>query len=200
MDDLIRATLASMLEQRGYVAFPELFGEGAECDCFTEMVDDPETRVRVVYCANPNAATMRDLIESHAERHVIVVTNAPLKKAARPKLSPGTRLETFTTRELRFDVTKHADQPPIVVVSEAVALSALADLGLVARLPPSSDKVALKALELARNRRVLDSLPAMLPSDPVVRFFGGRVGDVFRITSPSKTAGVVVRYRVVRLR
>ncbi|RAP48053.1 MAG: DNA-directed RNA polymerase subunit H [Methanosphaera sp. rholeuAM74] len=44
----------------------------------------------------------------------------------------------------------------------------------------------------------IEQLPKILPSDPVVKVIGAKVGDVLKITRKSETAGVFVAYRSVR--
>lgn len=51
---------------------------------------------------------------------------------------------------------------------------------------------------LARERRAVRDLPAMLAASPPVVWAGGRPGDVVRVDAPSETAGRAVRYYVVK--
>lgn len=59
-----------------------------------------------------------------------------------------------------------------------------------------SDEEAQEVLEELNVR--LDQIPKILPTDPVVKAIGAKLGDVLRITRKSETAGIFVAYRVVR--
>lgn len=59
-----------------------------------------------------------------------------------------------------------------------------------------SDEEAQEVLEELNVR--LDQIPKILPTDPVVKAIGAKLGDILRITRKSETAGVFVAYRVVR--
>ncbi len=84
------------------------------------------------------------------------------------------RIECFTEAQLMFNVTKHSYVPRHRIVS-------------------ASEKEAL----LAKYKIEEDKLPKIQMEDPVARYFGAEVGDVFRIERPSETAGRYITYRIV---
>ena len=40
-------------------------------------------------------------------------------------------------------------------------------------------------------------MPRIIDSDPVARYFGAKIGDIFEITRPSVTTGEAISYRIV---
>ena len=43
-----------------------------------------------------------------------------------------------------------------------------------------------------------DQLPKILLNDPVVKAIEAKEGDILKITTKSETAGIFVKYRIVR--
>jgi len=59
-------------------------------------------------------------------------------------------------------------------------------------LSPEEAEALLRKLGVSREK-----LPRILPTDPMVRRLGARLGDIIKITRRSETAGEAVYYRVV---
>lgn len=76
---------------------------------------------------------------------------------------------------MKIDILQHNLVPEHTILSEEEAQEVLDDL----------------------NVRV-DQIPKILPTDPVVKAIGAKLGDILKITRKSETAGVFVAYRVVR--
>lgn len=76
---------------------------------------------------------------------------------------------------MKIDILQHNLVPEHTILSEDEAQEVLDDL----------------------NVRV-DQIPKILPTDPVVKAIGAKLGDILKITRKSETAGVFVAYRVVR--
>lgn len=76
---------------------------------------------------------------------------------------------------MKIDILQHNLVPEHTILSEEEAQEVLNDL----------------------NVRV-DQIPKILPTDPVVKAIGAKLGDILKITRKSETAGVFVAYRVVR--
>lgn len=76
---------------------------------------------------------------------------------------------------MKIDILQHNLVPEHTILSEDEAQEVLNDL----------------------NVRV-DQIPKILPTDPVVKAIGAKLGDILKITRKSETAGVFVAYRVVR--
>lgn len=76
---------------------------------------------------------------------------------------------------MKIDILQHNLVPEHTILSEEEAQEVLDDL----------------------NVRV-DQIPKILPTDPVVKAIGAKLGDILKITRKSETAGVFIAYRVVR--
>lgn len=107
---------------------------------------------------------------------VILITTTKLNPACKVLLKTiKLNVEHFLVDELQFNVTKHN----IVPKHKLMTIDEQKDL--------------LKKLKCG-----IENLPEILTTDPVARFFGAKVGDVFEIRRPSQTAGHALYYRAVR--
>lgn len=82
-------------------------------------------------------------------------------------------IQVFWIDTLLFDITKHTLVPQHEIVGESEKESLLSKYEL--------DKYS--------------QLPLIMRGDPVAKFYGGKKGDVFKITRDSETAGEYIFYR-----
>lgn len=107
---------------------------------------------------------------------VVLVTFNKLNPACKALIkSIKMTFEHFLVEELQFNITKHVLVPKhrIMAVEE--------------------QETFLKAMKCEKS-----NLPTILTSDPVSRYFGAKIGEVFEITRNSQTTGTATYYRAVR--
>lgn len=108
---------------------------------------------------------------------VILVTFNKLNPACKALLkSIKMNFEHFLIEELQFNITKHCLVPKHRIMSI------------------SEQESFLKSTKCEKS-----NLPSILTIDPVSRYFGAKVGDVFEITRNSQTTGTALYYRAVKL-
>jgi DNA-directed RNA polymerase subunit H (RpoH/RPB5) len=84
-------------------------------------------------------------------------------------------LETFSHSELAVDKTNHILQPKFILLTDEEAKNTLKELGI------------------EKN-----SLPKIYYYDPMAKYYGAKIGDIFKIIRTSPTSGVNANvYRVV---
>lgn len=107
---------------------------------------------------------------------VILITFNKLNPACKALIkSIKMNFEHFLIEELQFNITKHCLVPKhkVMTVSEQDEL--------------------FRSIKCDKS-----NLPSILTTDPVCRYFGAKVGDVFEITRNSQTTGTALYYRAVR--
>ena len=65
-------------------------------------------------------------------------------------------------------------------------------------LVPKHEIVSLEEKETLLekyNLTTYSQLPIILKKDPIAKLYGGKNGDVFKVTRPSETAGEYITYR-----
>ena len=144
-------------------------------------------RAMVFFAAEPKVGigTIRDLTAhcvEHDVQHAVLVYAQSITSFARARIDelardaevPITACELFTFDQLQLNPTKHIDVPPhtLLTAREVAAL-------------------------LARPGMSLDKLPRILSSDILVRFYGARRKDVFRIRRMNIEGLQYDAYRVV---
>jgi DNA-directed RNA polymerase subunit H (RpoH/RPB5) len=84
-------------------------------------------------------------------------------------------LEAFSHSELAFDKTKHILQPKFILLND------------------KEKEELLKTLDTKK-----ENLQKILIYDPMAKYYGAKIGDIFRIIRPSPTSGINPNvYRVV---
>ena len=86
-------------------------------------------------------------------------------------------IEIFKIHSLGRNITKHSLVPKHVLLSQE-------------KNPSEMDNI-LKDLSISH----FEKLPIMKVSDPVAKYYGAKVGNIFRITRHSKTSGLYTSFR-----
>jgi len=195
---MIHCTCVQMLEDRGYrindgdftqqsfeARFKRDFGFVKESRCITATSMGDEKSQIMVYFPDESKKTgvkpIRDLVVLMSQNpnlnRAILVTQVPITSFARDAIQAASSehvIEAFVEFELLCNITRHELVPR--------------------HIPLSADE---KDVLLRRYKIKEASLPRMVQTDPVARYFGLRQGNVVKIIRPSETAGRYVTYRLV---
>jgi DNA-directed RNA polymerase I, II, and III subunit RPABC1 len=107
---------------------------------------------------------------------VVLITFNKLNPACKALLkSIKMVFEHFLVEELQFNITKHCLVPRHRVMTENQLENLLSEM--------KCEK---------------SNLPTILTVDPVCRYFGAKIGNVFEITRNSQTTGTAIYYRAVK--
>lgn len=137
----------------------------------------------VVWIENVTVASLREIqlfIASNESQMCLIVHKEEIKSYSKDTLKDlkveGFRLETMLERSLQFNVTKHVRVPP--------------------HIPMSKEEVKQLLEGYECN---LEQLPKIKKNDPVARYYGARLGSVFKIIRTSDTDPSIksLYYRVV---
>lgn len=117
--------------------------------------------------------SLEDAKEAH---HIIILCKKHSSSFA--KLCEPYSVELFREEELQINITKH------VLVPEHIRI-------------PSYDKDKINEILKKFSCDSVSTLPAILQTDPVCKFFGGKSGDLFKIKRNSIISGTYESYRYV---
>lgn len=148
-----------------------------------DMVIELEDKIIYVYfhVAEKNLSKKEfvNLIErttkEYENLHLIIITPSKLNQTLKKEIKKLEHCEAFLTKELLFNITKHTLIPEMRMLNE---------------------KEIKKVIE--KFRVPANKLPKFLLTDPIVRYYGGKTGDVFEIKRISLGSGVNVTYRYVK--
>lgn len=165
-----------MVAARGYDLVPEADGN------FTATRSDGGGSIMVFFVAvKLGLREVRQIVEEMQEAGakeavaVLQSTITPPAKAAVQKLEQeGTYVDVFQASELLFNLPDHELVPPH-------------------RILTSEERTAV----LQRFGADLACYPRISSNDPVVRYYGGRKGQMVHIARASPTAGLYDMWRVV---
>ena len=185
-----RNTVVEMLRDRGYSSSNIEMDYGTFLAHFPNAQSDP-TSLNFVATKEQSVAihfTIEDKIskknlDSLASNYslqgvesVILITFNKLNPACKALLkSIKMSFEHFLVEELQFNITKHCLVPKHRIMT------------------PEEQDAFLRQMKCEKA-----NLPSILTIDPVARYFGAKVGDVFEITRNSQTTGIALYYRAVR--
>jgi DNA-directed RNA polymerase I, II, and III subunit RPABC1 len=187
---LARNTIIEMLSERGYSSSNTPLNYASFIAQFPTAGSTPsslnfiasKTDSLAVHFSNEEKLSKKSLetltneYSSQGISKIIVITGSKLNPACNALLKNiKLQIEHFLIEELQFNITKHHLVPKHRIM----------------------DKEEQKGL-LGKLRCEVSNLPSILTNDPVSRFYGANIGDVFEITRNSQTAGTAFYYRVVR--
>jgi len=135
----------------------------------------PEIKLRI--------AAVREICEYAKEcrvSHYIIVCNDQITSftkthIAHYKTDNNVKIETISIPQLQFNVTEHEMVPPYRLLS------------------PSEKQAVLDKYMVTEKQ-----LPGILLADPVAKYYGARIGQVFEITKASSLGFFYLTYRIVR--
>jgi len=187
---LARNTIIEMVNERGYstsnttlnyAAFISQFPSAASNPSILNFVCTKDNSLSIHFTTEDKLSkkTLESLSNEYSAQginSIILITNTKLNPACKALLkSIKLNVEHFLVEELQFNITKHHLVPHH-------------------RVMPMDEQKEL----LGRLKCEIGNLPTILTTDPVCRFFGAKVGDVFEIRRNSQTAGTALYYRAVR--
>ena len=108
--------------------------------------------------------------------HIIILCKKP--STLFKKLCEPFHIELFYKEELDVNITKHVLVPKHVLI-------------------PQTNVDKIENICKKYNIESKTTLPIMLSTDPVCKFYGGKVGDIFEIYRNSSVSGNYVSYRYV---
>lgn len=183
----IRENVVTMLRNRGYEHFEDAEGEdGERIIAEGEGLRTPTLIVFFPETPKIGIKTLRDYRTEMVERGIssaIVVIKEGLTSFAKNTVDSFSQeaenpvtIEIFAESQFYIDIVSHELQPHFEVVS-----------------PDEASQIIAK-YKVTGNKAI--TLPKILGTDPVARYYGLRKGDLLRITRLSETAGEYVSYRV----
>ena len=107
--------------------------------------------------------------------HIIFVTKDKLNQTLSKDIVRMKQCESFVLKSLVFNITKHYLIPKVEIISTE-----------------EEDEL----LEVYNTTKL--KLPRILLSDPLVKYYAAKSGNIFRITRPSKNSGIILSYRCVK--
>ncbi len=185
LDPRVRTTALAMLKKRGYSVLTNDDSYSTNSIIATRNIGDERSETTeetiIVFFSNElkiGITQIRAYIEEMKQleiEHAILITKGTYTSSATKGvvLAP-VRIELFTEKETRIDITEHSLQPKFKMCNRDEIETVLS-------------KFDIK----------LTQLPRMKKTDPIARFYGAKPKDVFKITRPSETAGLYTSYRVV---
>lgn len=191
LDPRVRQTALNMLKNRGYNV-GTLLDDTTAIIAEREMLNDETTneskqkleQIIVFFSEETKIGIthIRAFIEEMKRleiNHAILIvkgtyTSSAIKGVEILMSNSGMRIELFTEKETRIDITEHSLQPKFKLLNQ--------------------DEI--KTL-LNQYKIELTHLPRIKKTDPISRYYGAEINDVFKIIRPSETAGLYTNYRVV---
>jgi len=107
--------------------------------------------------------------------HIILVTKDKLNQTLSKDITRMKHCESFVLKSLIFNITKHYLIPKVEIISI------------------EEENKLLEAYNISKLK-----LPRILLSDPLVKYYAAKSGDIFRITRTSKNSGIILSYRCVK--
>lgn len=193
----VRKTALEMCHDRGYMVtaaeleetleefLSKFVGEREYCDELTVLLEHQFDHNNQVFIFFPPTSDIgRGAVVDYSKRmhennvnHGIIISENNLTPAAKQhirELAPKLFIEHFLERELLVNITHHKCVPKHILLSASAKQDLL-------------NKYGVKEHQLQ----------ALRSSDPVVRYFGAKPGQVFRILRPSETGGRYAHYKIV---
>jgi DNA-directed RNA polymerase subunit H (RpoH/RPB5) len=132
--------------------------------------------IKIIY---NNITTIKDsndienFLDKYSKYHKFFVISSVSKKAFK-QFQEFPLTEVFQEIHLMINITEHVLQPSFRLLTK---------------------KEVEEYFKTFDNKK--REMPRMLDSDPVARYFGAKIGDIFEINRPSITTGESISYRIV---
>lgn len=118
--------------------------------------------------------TVLESFERQNVKNIILVCKEGLSPACKKIIEANPNIEVFYEKDLKFNVTKHELVPKHRILQEE------------------------EKGQLLKNLRIQESqLPWIYTYDPVIKYLGGKRGEVVEILRKSETAGESLYYRLI---
>lgn len=178
-----RIVILKMLKIRGYyIEDSDEFINSKDEEFLTHKIDDEDSKIFVFFPkmnSKVGVFTIRQYIKEMQDNDVkqaIVVVKDAITAFAKQVFVEAKPLviECFKENELLIDKLSHVLVPKHEIISD-------------------EEKKELLKIYKAKDSQ----LPKILSSDPIARYFGGRKGQVFKITRPSESSGDYIYYRII---
>jgi DNA-directed RNA polymerase subunit H (RpoH/RPB5) len=138
---------------------------------------DVDKALRVIFHMGKfKGADVKRLLEDPFDLYLVVTREKLSSVNAKQLTDLDKQIDAFELGELLFNVTHHALVPRHTLIRD-----------------PEQIKDVVDSYRLKNKHQ----LPFILKTDPVVKYLGGRPGDVVRIVRASPGAGTYVLFRVV---
>jgi len=184
-------TICEMMNDRGYTDFSR---ELSQRDTYTIIKDacinngityiDGESqdgkKIRIVFIIQVKwkSTDLKKLLDEDLHYALLVCREKPTVNNIKIMKETFSNLDfqIFTFKELQINITKHE----LVPKHELLGFNREADVQKILQV---------------YNIKSRNSLPLILRSDPVARYFNAKPGNLMRITRPSPTSGEYIFYR-----
>lgn len=183
MDPRVRTTALAMLKKRGYSVLTNDDSYSTNSIIATRNLGNDETTEETIIVffseelkigITQIRAYIEEMKKLEIEHAILIAKGTYTSSATKGVVGAPVRIELFTEKETRIDITEHSLQPKFKMLNRDEINEVL-------------NQYDIK----------LTQLPRMKKTDPVARFYGAKPKDVFKTTRPSETAGICTSYRVV---
>lgn len=189
----VRNTLLEMLKDRNYDindsefnisfdVFSAMYSENKQDLVFNKKNEENKIYVHFyIESKNFGKKELTNILTVIDEKYgsdninILIVLEDKPTSTIQKELEENDNIEIFFAKKLMFNITKHVLIPKHKLLNEIEIKDIL-------------DKYQCKK----------NQLPKIQYEDPVARYYGARVGDVFEITRPTPTTGIFKVYRVVK--
>ena len=184
---MVKTIITEMLDQRGYTEIKQhtydlSSGTDADTQFDISCVDNTGRLVFIKFLLQRHKLlqSLKKYLSGFDDKDSSIKHIFILKKKQSnsfKKHCESLNVETFKLDELKVNITKHALVPKHTLIRD----------------PIKKEKI-LKKYNTNKN---INSLPEMLITDPICRFYGGKCGDLFEIQRISPVTGKYISYRYV---
>lgn len=178
-----RIVILKMLITRGYyIPNNNDFISSNDEMYITYKINDKESKIYVFFpkmSSKVGVFTIRQYIKEMQDNNInnaIIIVKDAITAFAKQVFIEAKPLviECFKENELLIDKLEHVLVPKHEIISD------------------EEKKELLKIYKIKENQ-----LPKILSSDPITKYFGGKKGQVFKITRPSESSGNYIYYRII---
>jgi DNA-directed RNA polymerase subunit H (RpoH/RPB5) len=182
----IFVTICEMLTDRGRTTDEAEFAleksihrlEGASSHASTFTYDFDSCKTRVIFHLVQKVKVpevMANRREDEGWQNIVVVREKPVQNLVKGLETSDRRMQLFTTKELRVNITHH---------------------NLVPKHTPMRTDAEISKIMSQFNLRSITQLPIIVFNDPVARYFALCSNEVVHIERASKSEGTSVYFRV----